>query len=404
MTNRSAAILIIKTLRKHGFQSLLAGGCVRDMLLRVRASDYDVATNAAPAEVLRVFRRTIKVGARFGVVIVRIENQQVEVATFRMDVNYTDGRRPDQVKFTTAREDALRRDFTVNGMFYDPVKREVIDYVNGRADLKERVIRTIGSAQERFSEDYLRMLRAVRFSARLDFAIDPETLASIKENAHKISAISRERITMELQGILTNEYRVQGVNLLIKTTLAEYIFPGLDIEQFKGCLNILAGFKKKADFILVLAGLFACCETSAALNQIRTLKLSRNQLKKCTFLLTNRGILLTDMSIADLKLMAYEQFFEDLYELQRVIQRAKGDSIAQLTNLRKRLRDLGDIDLHPDPLIDGHALMDLGVPAGPLVGRLAQQMYKAQLEGVLTSVGDARDWVKNKLSEVIKEF
>ncbi|MFC1793885.1 CCA tRNA nucleotidyltransferase [Planctomycetota bacterium] len=194
MTNRQAAIKVIKRLQRSGFQALLAGGCVRDMLLGRRAKDYDVATNAQPKDVIELFNRTLKVGAKFGVVIVLIEGQQVEVATFRTETGYTDGRHPGSVEFTTAAEDASRRDFTINGMFYDPLKKEVIDYVDGQADLKSRIIRTIGKPAERFGEDYLRMLRAVRFSTQLSFEIESSTWSAVCRNAKKIAGISGDGI------------------------------------------------------------------------------------------------------------------------------------------------------------------------------------------------------------------
>ena len=181
MTNKQAAIEILKKLRENGFEALLAGGCVRDMLLARPAKDYDVVTSAQPRDIIRLFKRTLTIGAHFGVVIVMINNQKVEVATFRSDIGYTDGRHPTKVKFVTAAEDAARRDFTINGMFYDPIENKVIDYVNGQEDLKNKLVRTIGNPDERFGEDYLRMLRAVRFATQLDFKIEPQTWDAISE-------------------------------------------------------------------------------------------------------------------------------------------------------------------------------------------------------------------------------
>ncbi|MHC4338152.1 MAG: CCA tRNA nucleotidyltransferase, partial [Planctomycetota bacterium] len=224
MTSRQAAIRIVKRLRSNGFQALLAGGCVRDMLLGRPAKDYDVATNAHPKDVMKLFRRTLKVGAKFGVVIVLLENRRVEVATFRTETGYVDGRHPGKVEFAGAAEDASRRDFTINGMFYDPLERKVIDYVNGQADLKKKVVRTIGVPRERFGEDYLRMLRAVRFATQLGFAIEPRTWSAIYRNAKDITGISGERIRMELEGILISPNRSAGVSLLINSGLAEAIF------------------------------------------------------------------------------------------------------------------------------------------------------------------------------------
>ncbi|UCG56267.1 MAG: CCA tRNA nucleotidyltransferase, partial [Phycisphaerales bacterium] len=231
MTSKQAAIQIVKQLKRNGFQALLAGGCVRDMLLGRRAKDYDVATDARPEDVMRLFRRTLKVGAKFGVVIVLIESRQVEVATFRSESGYTDGRHPDKVQFGGAAEDASRRDFTINGMFYDPAQNEVIDYVDGQADLKNKIVRTIGRPQERFGEDYLRMLRAVRFSTQLGFVIEPATWSAVCSNAARITGISGERIALELEGILVDPNRAAGATMLIESGLAEAIFPGLAAEQ-----------------------------------------------------------------------------------------------------------------------------------------------------------------------------
>jgi len=394
MTNRQAAIQIIKRLRRNGFQALLAGGCVRDMLLGRRANDYDVATDAVPTDVIKLFKRTLKVGAKFGVVIVLLDGQQVEVATFRTETGYADGRHPARVKFASAAEDASRRDFTINGMFYDPVKKEVIDYVNGQADLKRAIVRTIGNAEQRLGEDYLRMLRAVRFSTQLGFAIEPKTFSAICSNAKNIIGISGERISIELEGILVNPNRPAGVALLIESGLAEAIFPGFAGEQAKFAVSVLGELRKKIDFPLALAGFFAGFPTELALEKCAILKLSRSQNKHIKFLLTNRGKLLDKkMSLAELKMILAEPYFWDLYELQRAIQKAMQESVAALVNLRKRIKALGDVELRPKPLLNGHDLIRLGAVPGPGLGQLAEEMYIAQLEGSLQTAKQAENWV-----------
>jgi len=361
MTNREAAIKIIKRLHRSGFEALLAGGCVRDMFLGKAASDYDVATNARPKDIIKIFKRTLKVGAKFGVVIVLIEGRQVEVATFRTETGYADGRHPSAVKFASAAEDASRRDFTINGMFYDPLKKKVIDYVNGQADLKKELIRTIGRPIERFGEDYLRMLRAVRFSTQLGFAIEPQTFSAICGSAKNISKISGERIAMELEAILVNPNRSAGVLLLAKSGLAEVIFPGFVGEKIKPAIKVLNRLRKKSDFPLALASLFACCSTEFAIEKCKVLKLSRSQTKHIKFLLVNRGKLLDEkMSLAQMKLIVSEPYFGDLYELQRAIQKAEHRSVAALVNLRKRIKALGAVELRPKPLLNGHDLIRLG--------------------------------------------
>ncbi|MHC4682376.1 MAG: CCA tRNA nucleotidyltransferase, partial [Planctomycetota bacterium] len=277
MTNRQAAIEVIKRLHREGFQALLAGGCVRDMLLGRRAKDYDVATDAQPKDVIQLFRRTLKVGAQFGVVIVLFENQQVEVATFRTESGYDDGRHPGSVRFSDAAEDAGRRDFTINGMFYDPLEKHVVDYVGGQADLKSRIVRTIGKPVERFGEDYLRMLRAVRFLTQLGFEIEPATWSAIRTNAGKIANISGERIAIELEGILAHPYRAVGASMLFESGLADAIFPALSGERADCAIAVLRQLRKKVDFPLALACLFAGCETEFAMRSCRVLKLSRSQ-------------------------------------------------------------------------------------------------------------------------------
>jgi len=403
MTNRQTAIKVIKTLHRNGFQALMAGGCVRDMLLDRPAKDYDVATEAQPRDVIGLFKRTLKIGAKFGVVIVLIDGKQVEVATFRTETGYTDGRHPGSVEFSNATKDASRRDFTINGMFYDPLQKEVIDYVDGQADLKARIVRTIGKPSERFGEDYLRMLRAVRFSTQLSFEIEAATWRAIRRNAANIAGISGERIATELEGILAAPNRAAGASMLIESGLAETIFPALPRAQAQGAVSILRQLRKKVDFALALAGFFARAETDIAIQSCGILKLSRNQNKHIKFLLSNRGKLLDDeMSLARLKKILAEPYFWDLYELQRAIQKAgsnDGKSIAPLIRLRRRIKALSDVELQPQPLLNGHDLIRLGAVPGPALGQLAEEMYIAQLEGTLRTVDQAGQWAKRWLQK-----
>lgn len=403
MTNKKAAVTIIKRLRKVGFEALLAGGCVRDMLLCRIAKDYDVATNATPQQVIRLFERTIKVGASFGVIIVMQGGKQVEVATFRSDVSYEDGRHPSSVKFVSAEEDAKRRDFTINGMFYDPIVEEVIDYVQGRGDLKKRIIRTIGQPGRRFSEDYLRMLRAVRFSAQLGFVIEPVTWRAIRRLAGNIVKISGERIAMELEGILTCPNRSAGAKVLIESGLAKVIFDGFAGKQAETAVVVLGRLRKNVSFALALAAFFSDYPSRFGIEKCRVLKLSRAQLRHIKALLNNRGILLNaEMSRAQLRKLAAEPYFNDLYELERAVQKTKvggRKSIEPLIKIKRRIKALGDIELKPKPLLNGHDLIQLGARPGPALGRLAAQMYVAQLEGELHNVSQARDWVSRWLAK-----
>ena len=397
MSNKQAAIEIIRRLQEHGYEALLAGGCVRDMLLGRPAKDYDVATSARPADVMRLFPRTLKVGAKFGVVIVLARGTQVEVATFRSEAGYEDGRHPTEVRFTSAAEDASRRDFTINGMFYDPLKEQVIDYVHGQADLERRVIRTIGNPDERFGEDYLRVLRAVRFSTRLGFPIEPETYAAIGRNAAHIVRISGERIAVELEGILVHPNRAAGAAMLIETGLARAIFPGFAGAPAEQAITVLSRLHRNVSFPLALAAFFSGFPTDFVLKKCEILKLSRNQTRHIEFLLAQRGRLLeVDMSLAQLKKLLAQPYFWDLYELERAIQKAAAarEGLGSLSKLRRRIRDLGDIEVKPKPLLNGHDLMHLGAVPGPTLGQLAEELYVAQLEGEVQTREQAEQWAK----------
>lgn len=211
---RLAAAWVARGLREAGHRALFAGGCVRDSLLGHEAADYDVATGATPDEIRRVFPRAIGVGESFGVMLVRHGGRSVEVATFRADGSYTDGRRPDAVRFSDDREDALRRDFTINGMFEDPETGEIVDHVGGRADLEARILRAIGAPEDRLREDRLRALRAARFAARFSLAIDPATEAAVRRFAPDLAAVSRERIGNEVRRMLAHPSRARAVELV----------------------------------------------------------------------------------------------------------------------------------------------------------------------------------------------
>jgi poly(A) polymerase len=236
MLPRELANSICERLRKRGYQAFLVGGCVRDILLHREPSDSDVATDASPAQVLQLFPGSLDVGVQFGVVLVKDADSKVEVATFRKDVGYSDGRHPDQVIYTTtAEEDVSRRDFTVNGLLMRHDTGEVLDFVGGRADLSAGIIRAIGEPDRRFSEDKLRMLRAVRFAARFGFAIEPQTFAAIRHHATEIRFVSAERIHEELSKLLTEGAARRGFELLDETGLLQQVLP--EISAMKGVLQ-----------------------------------------------------------------------------------------------------------------------------------------------------------------------
>src|SRR5579862_9222407 len=232
MSERDFAIDVVRRLQGAGFQALWAGGCVRDELLSLVPQDYDVATDARPEQVQQLFHRSIAVGASFGVIEVLGPRQdgdylKVEVATFRSDVSYSDGRHPDAVVFSSPREDALRRDFTINGMFFDPVTEELIDYVGGKADLEARILRAIGDPKLRFQEDKVRLLRGVRFAARFDLSLEPDTAAAIRAAAPFLPQVSAERIAKEMRALLAHARRARALNLMYDLGLVHVILPEL---------------------------------------------------------------------------------------------------------------------------------------------------------------------------------
>src|SRR5688572_2808762 len=224
-STRQDALAVVRALRDVGHVAYFAGGCVRDLLLGLEPKDYDVATDAPPDRVRKLFKRTQAVGQAFGVILVRIGRSQVEVATFRAEGKYLDGRRPSEVRFTTAEEDAKRRDFTINGLFLDPLDgNRVIDFVGGQADLKAKLLRAIGNPDERFEEDHLRLLRAVRFAARFGLTIEPETAEAVRKHAPQLKRISPERIADELRRMLTPPKAQSAWALLRELGLLEVIF------------------------------------------------------------------------------------------------------------------------------------------------------------------------------------
>ena len=222
---RATAAAIVRRLRESGFSAFWVGGCVRDFLLGREPGDYDIVTSALPGEIEKLFKHTIAVGRKFGVIVVVEGKQQFQVATFRAEADYRDGRRPERVTFGDARADALRRDFTVNGLFYDPVEEKLHDWVGGEADLRARVLRTIGSPVERFAEDHLRLLRAVRFAAQLDFQIEGRTFTALQAHAPKIKGISAERIREELLKLFRPPHAARGLELLRESGLLEQVLP-----------------------------------------------------------------------------------------------------------------------------------------------------------------------------------
>ena len=395
MDNKQAATLVLEKLRQAGFEALFAGGCVRDMLIGREPKDYDIATSAEPKEVCKLFRRRIEVGAKFGVVIVLVENEQVEVATFRTDGDYADGRRPSSITLASSREDALRRDFTINGMFYDPLKDEVIDYVGGRADLDKKLIRTIGLPQLRFGEDYLRMLRAIRFAAELDFAIEDNTYKAIKPLAHNIKAISGERIACELEKIFASRLRAKSTAILSDCGLLPVVFPNLSNEQTDYGIKVLAILTPPVAIEKALAALFIKLGAEAALDITATLMLSNNQIKAIKAILSKRQMLNNpQMKLSMLRPLLADKHFKMIFDVQRASQTVDGSSLENLDIISQRAQKLTSIELMPPPLLDGNEIIDIGAKKGPQIGEICRKLYKKQLDEVIKTKEQAIEAVK----------
>jgi len=398
-----AALHIIQSLRADGHQAVLAGGCVRDMLLSRTPKDYDVATNATPDRVGELFPKARRVGAKFGVMLVRKFGQDIEVATFRSDGTYSDGRHPDQVTFGTEVEDARRRDFTVNGMFYDPIDDRIIDYVDGQRDLRDRIIRTIGDPVRRLTEDHLRTLRAVRFAAALGFEIDATTLSAIRELAPQLPGISAERIWMELSLLLTHPSRAAAWCLLVSTGLCHYLAPSWAIPP-----GDLVG--KRLESLstapigepLALAAVWAD-ESPALVRQLADeLRLSNRLTDATVWLVRHLPLAQNDaaLELADLKLMMAGEHWPPLLDLLRADLLARGESTDPYTRICTRAGQIPPEAVAPPPLLTGQDLLTLGFPQGPAFGEIIRAAYRAQLNERLTTKTAAMEFARRELARL----
>jgi poly(A) polymerase len=440
VTQRQLAEFVIHRLREAGHQALLAGGCVRDLLLGRPAKDYDVATSARPEEVVGLFPKALTVGAAFGVVVVVEDGLEVEVATFRREGGYSDGRHPDAVAFTDAREDALRRDFTINGMFLDPDTGEVVDYVGGRADLKAGIIRAIGDPRARFAEDHLRMLRAVRFAAELGFEIDRATAAAVGELAPRIVSVSGERVSAELERILTAlpAGRRKGLELMHDLGLMAVILP--EIQAMQGVEQgptvhpegdvlthtiLCVGELREPTFELALSALLHDLGkpgTAVTRDGRKTfyghekvgedmaaeicgrLRLSTLQTRRVTWLVRSHMRLMhyDEMREATLKRLFADEGFEELAELWRADCLASGGTAEPYEALMARWRALGEEEVRPQPLVSGHDLIGMGFQPGPCFREVLDQVYDAQLEGRAGTKDDAMALARQLAAERCK--
>ena len=443
---KRAALRVVGILQQKGHTALFAGGCVRDELLGREPRDYDVATDALPDEVEALFPKTIAIGKAFGVIAVIDGKETVEVATFRKEVGSLDGRHPETVEFCAPREDALRRDFTINGMFYDPVAEQLFDYVNGKRDLELRRIVAIGNPAERFREDHLRMLRAIRFTHHLSFTLDPETEQAINGMAHLIKRISAERIEMELTRMLTESPKPgDALRHLHQAGLLQHILPELipmigqeqppqfhpegDVfEHTVLMLNLMntpptevpAYTPRELAYTVLLhdvgkpptarvgAGtdgkprirFDGHADVSAAMADIILTRLKFPNKERKHVLDAIRGHMrfmdVQKMKTSTLRKMIGAETFDLEMELHRLDCLGSHEMLDNHDFLRTYVEEMANEPILPEPWISGHDLLELGIKEGRLIGQILKEAYDAQMEHRFASREDLIAWVRNE--------
>ena len=430
----TTARAVVQRLQDAGFTALYAGGSVRDRLMGVTPHDYDIATDAKPAEVQALFPRTFAVGAHFGVIVVLEGRFEFQVASFRADGLYLDGRRPESVTFSTPEQDAQRRDFTVNGLFFDPVADRLIDYVGGQRDIGARLLRAIGDPAARFAEDRLRMLRAVRFATVLGFEIDPATWQAVCENSNAIHEVSAERIREELVKIFLHPRRVRGFDLLDESGLLREILP--EIEALKGCEQP-PQFHPEGDVFKhtrIMLGLLpaevsvplVCSVLFHDIGKPRTfatdpdgrirfsghdklgahmtedlmlrLRFSRAEIDATVEAVAQHMVFkdVQQMRVAKLKRFMARPHFTDEMELHRVDCTSSHGMLDNYDFLRTKREEFANEPLIPPPLITGRDLMSLGLKPSPLFTEILERVQSRQLEGALSSREDALAFVRSE--------
>lgn len=430
----ATATRLVERLRAAGHEAFFAGGCVRDMLLGREAHDIDIATSARPEEVQKLFPRTVAVGAAFGVIVVLEADFEFQVATFRSDGTYKDGRHPESVSFTTAEGDAKRRDFTVNGLFYDPIEKQVIDYVGGEADLKASILRCIGNPEERFSEDKLRLIRCVRFGASLGFQIEEETWKAVCRMAPQITVVSAERLRDELVKIFTHLSRVRGFDLLDASGLLEILLP--EVTRMKGCEQppdfhpegdvfvhtrlMLSLLPPEVSVPLVFSVLLHDTGKPATFRRDETGRIRFNGHESVSAEITTAiferlrfsnsetdatvvGVKnhmsfkdVKNMRVATLKRFLARPTIEDEMELHRVDCLGSHGLLDNHEFLRAKQVEFSNAPLIPPPLITGRDLIANGYKPGPLFKKILEAVEAMQLEGTVTTPAEALAWVKTQ--------
>lgn len=429
---RRFAVEVVEQLQAAGHEALWAGGCVRDLLMGHPPTDYDVATSATPEQVMALFPRTIPVGVSFGVVRVRGPRgaSEVEVATFRSDDAYIDGRRPVSVTFGSAEVDATRRDFTINGMFFDPLSERVIDHVGGREDLREGVLRAIGDPHARFAEDKLRLLRAVRFAARFGFRIEDRTHAAIRAMADEVVVVAPERVAQELHKLLVHHDRALGMRLLLETGLLQPILPELvpligfpasapaqpGADLWAHTLLVLERLPRQVSFPLALAALYHDVALPIGLaegneharrgsemvdDRARQLRLSNAERETAAWLVGHHRDLdgAAQLEAAVLKRRLASRHITELLSLVRADQCATIGESPDADFCHRYLHEQPDGPIDPPPVLTGADVLTQGVRPGPLIARLLNEVRDAQLGGRVSTRDEAIAWLRGRLRD-----
>lgn len=431
---RKNAEEIIRTLTDKGYIAYFAGGCVRDMIMSIEPKDYDITTNAEPEEIKRLFKRTILVGAKFGVIVVVKDGINYEVATFRSEIGYKDGRHPDKVIFTDEKEDVKRRDFTINGLLFDPLKNRIIDYVGGKDDINNKIIRTIGNPFERFNEDKLRMMRAVRLAVRFGFDIEENTFNAVKCKGFEISEISKERIRDELVKILTEGAAGRGIKLLDKAGMLKVILP--EVADMKGVEQpkifhpegdvfthtvLMLDLMENPSVELAMGALLHDVgkpETFEVKDRIRfnehtdvgvkiasdickRLRFTSKEIEHILNLIKNHLKFkdVTKMKKSTLKRFLSMEKFEEHLELHRLDCLASHKNLANLEYCRKMLKETTIEEAKSKRLINGDDLINAGFTPGPLFKEILYYVEDEQLEGRIKDKNEAMNLVIQKFGE-----
>lgn len=429
----AAAFSIARRLKAQNFIAYFAGGCVRDSLMKRPPKDFDIATTASPDAVEKLFSKTIPVGKQFGVILVVEDNIHFEVATFRREGGYDDGRHPSEVNFSVPEEDAKRRDFTVNGLFYDPFERRVLDFVGGVGDIEKKMIRAIGDPGKRFEEDKLRLLRAVRFASYLDFQIEAETWAAVNARASEIGCVSPERIRDELVKILTYPGAARGFTLLSDCGLMKEILP--EVEWMKGVeqppefhpegdvfihTRMLLEKLNDPSAVLALGALFhdvgkpptfairdgrikfyEHAPIGAEMTQkiMRRLRFSNDQIDAVSECVANHMKFadVQKMRSGKLKRFISRPTFSEELELHRIDCQSSHGMLDNYYFLKEKLKEYANEELKPKPFINGNDLIALGMRPGPAMKPLLEEFYELQLEGKIRTREEGLDWARQHL-------